>query len=151
MRLTAFALTLVISLSAFAQSGQTVTYLGGTVPNLKSETEGRLDVSDPVSTAFVYPGGKLTIGFSTIESYEYSRQVVHHLGVLPAIAVGLVRARKKSHLFRITYRDADNVSQVAVFRIPKQFPNALLPVFAARAPQAMHPCPAYAYRGCFDK
>lgn len=151
MRLAVLFLMGVMSLSALGQSGQTVTYLGGTVPNVKSETVGRLDVSDPASTAFVYPGGKLTIGFSTIESYEYSHQVVHHLGVLPAIAVGLVKARKKSHLFRITYRDADNVSQVAVFRIPKQFPSTLLPVFAARAPHATHPCTAYAYRSCVNK
>lgn len=151
MRLAAFALALAMSLPVVAQSDQAVTYIGGTVPNLKSETEGHLDLSEPASLAFAYPSGKLTIDFPAIESYEYSRQVVHHLGVLPAIAVGLVKARKQSHLLRITYRDVNNTTQIAVFRIPKQMPRTLLPVFEARVPQAARPCAASAYSRCLQK
>ena len=152
MRIAAFALMIAVSISSlFAQDRATVVYTGGTVPNLKPETAGRLDITEPAAVAFVYPSGKLAIDFDAIQSYEYSREVAHHLGILPAIEVGLVKARKQNHLLRITYRDANNASQVAVFRIPKQMPHTLLPVLRIRAPQAEHPCGPGGYPMCLQK
>jgi hypothetical protein len=51
--------------------------------------------------------------------------VTLHLGVLPTIAVGLVKMRRHSHFFRISYRGQDGAVQVAVFEVPKQMPRAL--------------------------
>ena len=151
MRIAALVLVLAVSLPMIAQDEQTVVFAGGTVSNLKSETSGHFEFSDPAALAFVYSSGKLSIPFQKIDSYEYSQQVVHHLGVLPAIAVGLVKARKKSHLLRITYQDQSNAPQIALFRIPKHMPNTLLPVLQARVPQAAHPCGAAAYPKCLQK
>lgn len=151
MRIAAFALMVAVSIPLFAQDGAIVVYAGGTVPNLKPETEGRLDVSQPAAVAFVYASGKVAIDFDAIQSYEYSREVAHRLGLLPAIAVGLMRARKQNHLLRITYRDANNASQVAVFRISKHMPHTLLPVLQIRAPQAEHPCAPGGYPMCLQK
>src|SRR5437879_12460139 len=41
---------------------------------------------------------KLEILFAKIDSFEYSQEVARHLGVLPAIAVGLIRDRKSTRL-----------------------------------------------------
>jgi hypothetical protein len=131
-----------ISVLAAAQNSPTVEYAGGTVPNLKSETVGRLDITDPTFLAFDYAASKLVIPFNKIESYQYTQEVVHHLGVLPAIGVGLLKARRRSHLVRITYRDESNVSQVAVFKVPKHMPQTLLPALQARVPQPSQPCAA---------
>lgn len=151
MRIAAFALIIAVSMPLFSLDGTTVVYTGGTVPNVKPNTEGRLDVTGPNSAEFTCPSGKITIDFDSIQSYEYSREAAHHLGVIAAIAVALVKARKQNHFLRVTYRDANNVSQVAVFRISKRMPTIVMPILQARAPQAQHACGPGGYPMCLQR
>lgn len=151
MRIATLLLLVAASIPLTAQEGQTVIFAGGTVPSLKSETSGHFEISDPAALAFVYPSGKLSIPFQRVNSNEYSEQVVHHLGVLPLIAVSLVRARKKFHLLSITYQDPNDTSQIAVFRISKRMPSTLLPVLQARIPQVTHPCGPGSYQQCLQR
>lgn len=151
MRIAVFLLLFAVAMPAIAADENDVVYEGGTIPNLHSATAGRFDTTDHESLAFVYASAQLNIPYGQIESYEYSRQVVHHLGVLPAIGVGLVRARKKNHFVRIIYHDDKGGSQVAVFRIPKHSPNTLMPVLQARAPQTAAPCKGTALAKCWEK
>jgi hypothetical protein len=67
--------------------------------------------------------------------------VARHLGVLPAIAVGLVKKRQRRHYFRISYRDENGVVQVVVFEVPKNMPRTLLPILQTRAPQGCKTAP----------
>lgn len=140
MRIASFMLMILVSIPLAAVDGETVVYEGGTATGLTSQTPGRLETTGPSSMTFIYVSGKLLINFEGIQSYEYSQEVAHHLGVLPMIAVGLVRARKRNHFIRITYRNADDTQEVAVFRIPKHMSDTLLPVLQVRGPQASHPC-----------
>jgi len=73
--------------------------------------------------SFDYSGGKLIIPFEMIDSFEYSRQVARNLGVLPAIAVGLVKHRQRRHFFRISYHDESKAPQVAIFEVSKEMPT----------------------------
>jgi len=134
-RLAAFCLMLVVSLPAAAVEDGQVMYVGGTVPGLKQGIVGRLDTSSFVSLTFEYSGSKLEIPFAKIDSFEYSQEVARHLGVLPAIAVGLIRKRQRRHFFHISYHDESNASQVAVFEVPKQMPSTLLAILQNRASQ----------------
>jgi hypothetical protein len=151
MRIAVFMLMIVVSIPMAAIDGENVVYEGGTAAGLISQTAGRLETAGPGSMAFVYVSGKLLIDFEGIQSYEYSEEVAHHLGVLPMIAVGLVRARKRNHFIRITYRNAEDTQEVAVFRIPKHMSDTLLPVLQVRAPQASHPCIPSVYPMCLPK
>ncbi len=120
-RLAAFCLMLVVSLPAAAVEDGQVMYVGGTVPGLK--------------LTFEYSGSKLEIPFAKIDSFEYSQEVARHLGVLPAIAVGLIRKRQRRHFFHISYHDESNASQVAVFEVLKQMPSTLLAILQNRTSQ----------------
>jgi hypothetical protein len=115
-RIVTLGLLLLASLSAFAVAEGQVLYVGGTVPGLGVNAVGRLDLASETSLTFESSGGKLTIPYSAIESFEYSKEVTRHLGVLPAIAVGLVKQRQHRHFFRIAYRDQTQVSHVAFSR-----------------------------------
>jgi hypothetical protein len=88
---------------------------------------------------FEYAGNKLAIPYDAIQSFEYSKEVTRHLGVLPAVAVGMFIMRRKGHFFRIAFRDSDNVAQAVVFEVPKHMPRTLLAVLDTRAPQACKP------------
>src|SRR5258708_29113833 len=85
-------------------------------------------------------GTKLLIPYADIQTFEYSTEVTRHLGVLPAIGVGLVKMRRHRHYFRISYRGASDVSQIPVFEVPKHVPRTLRAVLEARAPQTYKPC-----------
>jgi hypothetical protein len=134
-KLAAFCLLLVLAAPAGAVEGEQVKYMGGTVADLHAGLLGRLDTTSGTMLTYEYSGNKLVIPYAKIDSFEYSVDVARHLGVLPAIAVALVRKRQQRHFFRIGYHDENNVSQVAIFEVPKRMPPTLLAVLQVRAPQ----------------
>jgi hypothetical protein len=129
-----FCLLLALVLPGSAIEDGQVMYFGGTALGLATGTVGRLNTTSETSLTFEYAGNKLAIPYAAVESYQYSSDVAHHLGVLPTIAVGLRKTREHRHFFRISYRDANQVSQVAVFEVPKHMPRTLQAVLDARAP-----------------
>ena len=131
-------LLLVLSLSAFALDDGHARYVGGTIPGVSAGVVGRLDTTSDTALIFLQAGNKLVIPYASIESYEYSKEVTHHLGVLPMIAIGLVKMRRRSHFFRISFRD-QNASQVVVFEVPKHMPPTLQAILRARAPSNYGP------------
>lgn len=132
-------LALLCSISALAVEDGQVRYVGGTAPGLSADSIGQLDTSSATALAFRYPGGDLVIPYAAMQSYQYTQEVAHHLGVAPAIAVGLVRKRQRCHFVRISYHDPDNVAQVIVLEVPKHMPATLLAVLQTRAPQGCKP------------
>jgi hypothetical protein len=122
-----------------AVEGDQVMYIGGTVGVLNKGVVGNLDTTSQTALNFESPGGKLVIPFQEIDSYEYFQQVARHLGVLPAIAVGLVKRRQRRHFFRISYHDGSKAEQVAIFEVSKEMPRILLAILQGRAPQGCRP------------
>jgi hypothetical protein len=132
-----FCLFLLFSLSAFALDEGHARYVGGTVPGLTVGVTGRLDTTPTTSLTFEYAGSKIEIPYASIESYRYSTDVTRHLGVLPAIAVGLVKMRRHSHFFSISYRtESGGPAQIVVLEVPKDMPRTLQAILRTRAPQA---------------
>lgn len=151
-KLMTFCLLLALAAPVFAVDDGQVMYAGGTVPGLPAGAVGRLDTTSEESLTFEYSGTKVLIPYSRIESFEYSTEVTRHLGVMPAIAVGLIKKRQRRHYFRISYRSADNVPQVVVFEVPKHMPRTLQAVLMVRAPQTCNlqsACPTGAVKAPF--
>src|SRR5258707_15703788 len=98
-----FCLLLLFSLSASALDEGHARYIGGTVSGVPTGGIGRLDTTPARSLTFEHAGNKIDIPYASIESYRYSTDVTRHLGVLPAIAVGLAKIRRHSHFFSIAY------------------------------------------------
>lgn len=145
-KLVAFCLFLLLCLPALAVEDGQVVYLGGTVPGVNVGVVGRLDTTAETALIFEYSGNKVEIPYAAIQSFEYSKDVAHHLGVLPAIAVGMFKMRRHGHFFRISYHDSNNVAQAVVFEVSKRMPRTLLAVLTTRAPQASQPEPPHAGR-----
>jgi hypothetical protein len=138
-RIVALGLLLALCVSASALDEGQVSYVGGTAPGLTANTIGKFDLTQTDSLVFEHSGTKFAIPYTAIESFEYTREVTRHLGVLPAIGVGLVKARRHSHFFRISYSGDNTIPQVVIFEVPKHMPPALQAVLAARAPQTCKP------------
>ncbi|HXQ26712.1 MAG TPA: hypothetical protein VN822_09920 [Candidatus Acidoferrales bacterium] len=144
-RIAAFCLLVIVALPAAAVEDGQVMYVGGTAAELKEGAVGRLNTTSQSALSFESAGSTLVIPYAKIESYEYTRPVARHLGVLPAIGVGLVKKRQRRHFFRIAYRDESDASRVVIFEVPKQMPPVLLAILRAQAPQG---CKAHAYAWC---
>jgi phosphatidylglycerophosphate synthase len=137
------ALTLIVcllqSVSAYAVETGEVAYIGGTAA-VALDTRGVLDTTSSVTLLFKFGGangasGQIDIPYKNIRAFEYRKEVAHHLGVLPAVAVGLVKRRERRHFFSISYTDSSEVIQVAMFEIGKRDQPALLQILRARDPQ----------------
>lgn len=138
MRKRAIALLfLVPALPALAiVEGNQVVYVSGTTTTVKPGSTGNLDRTDKDDLIFTASSGTLRISYSDMDHVTYHANVARHLGVLPAIAAGLVRKRERKHLLDVSYRDASGAIQVAQFELAKGLPATLLPVLNARAPKA---------------
>lgn len=128
------ALFFFLSWHAFAIEGGHAKYVGGTAHGFAAGTVGRLDTTQDSELVFQYAGQKISIPYASINSSEYSKEVARHLGILPAIAVALAKARQYRHIFRISYRDANGTTQVVVLEVPKNMRRTLPAVLDAKAP-----------------
>jgi len=148
MRRTAIiVLVLLCATSAFGVSGNEVMYVGGSVSALTSGDIGAFDISSAKELGFASNGKKFAVAYDKIKRIEYHREVAVHLGVAPAIAVGLIKRRERKHFITLSYADDASEQQAAVFEVSKSMPSWLLPLLASRAPRACvisekyQPCP----------
>ena len=139
-RFLPFCFLLLLSLSASALENGRAKYVGGTLPGLTAGTVGRLDTTSDTSLIFEHAGNKVEIPYASIESHKYSKEVARHLGVLPTIAVGLLKVRQHRHFFRISYRvPGAAAAQVVIFEVPKQMPRTLEAILQTRATATWKP------------
>ncbi len=144
------AMCLLGAIPAFAIEAGQVVYAGGSA-GISSDTIGTLDTTSPTTLIFKYirpngTPGQIDIKYENIRSFEYRNDVRHHLGVLPAIAVGLLAARQRTYTFSISYADSSEAVQVAIFDVAKRDQPAILQVLRARDPHICRPR-AYACGG----
>ena len=137
------AMCLLGAMPAFAIGSGQVDYVGGPAA-VASDTIKALDTASPTTLVFKYKGanataGQIDIKYENIRSFEYRNDVRHQLGVLPAIAVGLLAARQRTYTFSINYEDSSAAVQVAIFDVAKRDQPAILQLLRARDPQISRP------------
>lgn len=141
-RLAILWILLALAMPAVGIEDGVVEYVGGTAAGLHEGDAGKFDLQSATELAFVSAAGRLAIPFGKIDSYGHTQVVARHLGVVPAVAVGLVKKRQSKHYLRIAYHDENNTPQVVIFEVPKQMPMTLMAVLAQRVPQGCKPAVA---------
>ena len=138
-KLCLFSLLILLCLQTLAAEDDRVKYVGGTARGIKAGMVGQLDTTSDSALIFEHSAGELEIPYASIQSFESSTQVARHLGVLPAMLVGLIRARQRRHFVRVSYHDPNGVPEAVVFEVPKRMPRTLQAILDARAPNAVKP------------
>lgn len=115
-------------------------YVGGTT-GVAQDTEGTLDTTSTTALIFRYNGanglpGEIPIDYDAMRNFDATDEVTHHLGVLPAIGVGMVAHRQRRYLLTITYTDGSNAVQVAIFEVARKDQPTLAAIIVARSPNA---------------
>jgi hypothetical protein len=134
------SIVFLLSTCCMAVEPGEVRYLGGTFDNSKVGAIGRLDFSLPESITFATGKSHCAIPYERIVSYQYSDEVAHHLGVLPSIAVGLLKRRQHRHVFTIVYLNDQLAKQIVVFEVPKSAAGSIKAVLDAKG---THTCVQY--------
>ena len=121
----------LIATAAHAASIPSVTFIGGSTPGITTGTAGALDTGADQIT-FQWTGGSLTIPYTQIQNFSYREKKAVNLGVLPLIAVALIRPQIYRHIVSISYLDSSGQKQVAIFEVPKQARETLPVVLQER-------------------
>lgn len=134
-------LAVLIALPASALEPNQAVYMGGSAA-VAPDTVGTLDTSSPTTLFFRYQkpdgtAGEFSMRYAAIKTALPSNEVTHHLGVAPAIAVGLLAPRRRRYFITLTWVDEGGIAQAAQLEIPKHAQKPVMAVIRARMPQ---PC-----------
>ena len=127
------AISVVASAAALVEGDQ-VLYMAGTMSTVAPGTMGKIDLSSATTMRFVGGNGAIEIPYKNVTKYSVDSEVAHHIGVLPAIAVGLLKARHRQHFLHIAFTDEKGTVQTLEFEISKQMPRMISDLLQARVP-----------------
>jgi len=134
------------ALPALAVDGSEVQLRSSTVAGTKTGVVGQLDITVPDKMVFRAPGSPdLAMPYANIVEFSSREEVTHHLGFFPAMFAGMFKPRWKQHFLTISYRDCNDVMQVAAFEVAKGTPDILVSLLQARARNS---CERSQYEAC---
>lgn len=110
-------------------------YVGGTVGSIKEGTEGTPSTSDEKLYTFTYKAGKLEIPYDRVDGLEYGQKAGRRLGLALTISPWLLLSKKRKHFLTISWKDANDKQQAAVFEIGKDIIRVELATLEARTGQ----------------
>jgi len=140
--LGALMIVLLSTTPALALEHNQAVYIGGSAP-LAPDSTAIVDTASPSTLLLHYRNpdgslGQVAIDYASIRSAQPTKEVTHHLGVAPAIAVGLMAARQHRYFLTLTWTDAAGAAQVVILETSRRDQDSLLAVIRVRMP---HPCP----------
>lgn len=140
----------LLAAPAYALGPGKAIYTGGT-SSVARDTAGSLDTTSPTTLQFQFKkrdgtAGRIGIDYAKIYGIEPSEEPVHHLGLLPWIAVSLVAHEQTRYLVTIRYAAADGTAQIAVFEVARSDRPIIVGIVNARSTRncvaRSYPCPA---------
>jgi hypothetical protein len=139
-KLISVLLIICFALPAFAsvETGQ-VQYTGGSIASISVGAMGKFDLNKADTLVFQSGQSSLTIPYANITRFRYEEKLARHLGVVATIAVVMVKHRQRRHFVEVSYKDAENKEQTAVFEIAKTDVDSTKATIEARTPQLRCP------------
>jgi hypothetical protein len=132
-RIVLFVFLTAICLPLYASvSGGKAEYVGGTVVDLKQQTEGTFSAADVKELVFQYKKGKFTVPYDRVDSLEYGQKAGRRVGLAIAVTPIALLSKKRRHFLTVNYKDADDKEQAAVFELGKNIVRVTLSSLEAR-------------------
>jgi len=129
----AFLVLLILSGSIEArESGDRVTYVGGTVAGVKTKSDARISVLEADALSFKSKGTSVRVPYADINTLEYGMRVSRRYVEAVLISPMFLVAKKKMHYLTIGYSDAEGKQQAMVLQVSKEEIRPLLVSLEAR-------------------
>ncbi|MEO7650189.1 MAG: hypothetical protein ABIZ80_06955 [Bryobacteraceae bacterium] len=138
MRSIAWALLIVTSsqvlppLLQAGDAGSRAHYIGGTVADLPSKSEGRITVTDEEAFLFRAKQASVRIPYTKITNVEYGQRVNRRYISAVLISPVLLLAKKRKHYLTVGYSDEQGRQQALVFEVHKGSVRSVLVSLEAR-------------------
>ncbi len=113
-------------------SGARVEYVGGTLSQVRTGTQGRIRTTDPLRLVFEYKGTKLEVPYDQINLLEYGQQAGRRYVLALAISPLLLLSKSRKHFLTISYTSPGGGQQAMVLRVDKNGVRALVAGLEAR-------------------
>ncbi len=110
-----------------------VEYVTGTARGLTEGAMGTVDMSSPQTFDFHAGSGQFSIPYEEITNVKCREENRFRLGVLAAIAVGLLKARSKRHFVTIEWKHGNDPTAVVTLDAPREKARGMAAVLRARA------------------
>ena len=135
-----FVCTLLVSLSgALAPSvllagdpGGRATYVGGTVAQLPSKTQGVIQTTDEDSLRFLTKRGAIQVPWERINLLEYGQKASRRYAMGIVLSPILLLSKKRKHFLTVGYTDEQGRQQAMVFQLNKRRVRAVLASLEAK-------------------
>jgi hypothetical protein len=132
-----FLLLAVGSLSAVSAGhlGSRGEYLGGTEPQIRTNTPGTLQAFDNVYFVFSGPKVSVRIPYERINLLEYGQDVSEHFSAMMLISPMFQLMKKRQHYLTVGFEDNEGRQQALVFRVNKSEIRTILVSLEAKTGQ----------------
>jgi hypothetical protein len=108
-------------------------YVGGTISGLKEKAEAKLaTTSESVLTFDAGSKGSVSIPYASITSLEYGQKAGRRVGVAIMVSPLALFSKKRNHFLTISYKDASDKEQAAVFELGKDVVRTTLKILEVR-------------------
>jgi hypothetical protein len=134
-RIVSIAVLLAFMLETLAWAGlgsDKAMYVGGTLNQIKENTEGKVSATASTIFTFTYKTGTVSIPYDHVNDLEYGQKAGRRLGLAIAVNPLLFFSKKRRHFLTVGYQDGDGKQQAAVFELGKDVVRVTLATLEAR-------------------
>ncbi len=117
---------------AATETGSRVEYIGGTLADMPSGTEGRLQANDPERMVFSNKRQKLDVPYPQINLLEYGQKADRRYLAAVLISPIFLLSKKRDHFLTIGYADPGGHQQAMVLKVAKRDLRPMLASLEAR-------------------
>lgn len=118
--IAALVIAATAAVTLHAVGSDKAQYVGGTITTVQEKAETRLTLTS--ETEFIFDAGKkgrVAIPYAGITEIEYGQKAGRRVGAAVLVNPLMLFSKGRKHFFTITFTDADNKDQVAVFELGK--------------------------------
>lgn len=131
--LSAALLATTLLWTAADLGGSRVEYIGGTMPTIPPQADGRLVATDPDQMLFQTKGRTVVdVPYTRINLLEYGQKADRRYVTAFLVSPVFLLAKKRTHFLTVGYSDGDGKQQALVFRVDKGSVRPLLASLEAR-------------------
>ena len=135
IKIVSIAVLLAFMLETLAWAGlgsDKAMYIGGTLNQIKENTEGKVSAKAPTVFTFNYKHGTVSIPYDHVNDLEYGQKAGRRLGLAIVVNPLLFLSKKRRHFLTLGYQDDDGTQQAAVFELGKDVVRVTLATLEAR-------------------
>ena len=120
-------------LIAAATRGHDVKYVGGTLSEIREDTDGQLYIDDDKVLRWVSKKSSFSIPYDSITSVEFGQKSGRRIAVAVLVTPLALLSKKRRHFLTVGYKDSSDKTQGVVLELAKGLPRSVITVIESRS------------------